>query len=311
MGGFQALAFHRVSPHADGVFDGVDPGLLELKLGWLKRFYNFVSVTDAVGGVSRGGGGLRPSICATLDDGYADNYTHGFAVFRALNVRPMVFLTTGPLETGEPLWHDKMFTAFARTSRRRWGFRGRDFGFDTPEGRSAASQAFAGYVRRLPERERADAIEALCRELGVAPEEATERTPMLTWDQVAEMAEWGVEFGAHTVTHPILSTLPPERQEEEIRGSIETIERRLGVRPKVFAYPNGRLEDFDGHTETVLARLGVEAAFTTVHGVNRPDTPRYRLHRGAGWSDRPTVFVLQTVWYRIRESRRTLGRSHR
>ncbi|WP_459942443.1 polysaccharide deacetylase family protein [Deferrisoma palaeochoriense] len=297
---FQVLVYHRVCPNADGVFDGVSPGVLQKKLRVLQLGFDIVSVGKILEGGGAGGWSPRkPAIGVTLDDGYSDNYLFGFPLFKRLDIKPLIFLTTGPLETGEPLWHDKMFTAFARTRKERWGVNGNDYDFQTPQGRAAASEAFASYVRRLPERERDDAIEALCRELGVSPDEAANRTPMLTWDEVAEMAEWGVEFGAHTVTHPILSTLPPERQEEEIRGSIETIERRLGIRPTLFAYPNGRPEDFNEDTEAILAKHGVKAAFTTVRGVNRPETPRYRLHRGAGWSQNPYRFVAQTLWYRF------------
>ncbi|MFU8858759.1 MAG: polysaccharide deacetylase family protein, partial [Deferrisomatales bacterium] len=160
------------------------------------------------------------------------------------------------------------------------------------------AKAFLARVCRLAEAERGDVVEEVCARLGVSSEQAWNRTPMLTWDQVREMAEAGMEIGAHTVTHPVLSLLTPERQEQEIRESVETLERRLGVRPRCFAYPNGRAEDFDDTTVSLLRSQGLEAAYTTILGTNSAASDPYRLKRGAGWSHQAWRYGLQMLWYR-------------
>ena len=65
--------------------------------------------------------------------------------------------------------------------------------------------------------------------------------PLLRWDEIAAVAEAGIEIGAHTRSHPDLTRLSSTDQlTDEIVGSGAEIERRTGRRPKSFAYPYGQ-----------------------------------------------------------------------
>ena len=87
-----------------------------------------------------------------------------------------------------------------------------------------------------------------------------------------------MEVGAHTLTHPFLTTLSPDEQAAEIRGSMELIHQRLGVMPTGLAYPVG---DHDDHTVEATRAAGLAHAVTTQAGDCRPDSPRHRLARRA------------------------------
>lgn len=62
------------------------------------------------------------------------------------------------------------------------------------------------------------------------------------------MANNGIEFGAHTMTHPHLSRIPSERAVKEISDSKAAIQRNLGKEVGFFAYPYGQqtqaIQDF-------------------------------------------------------------------
>lgn len=64
--------------------------------------------------------------------------------------------------------------------------------------------------------------------------------PMLSWDNIREMHQWGVMFGAHTLTHPDLTRLPLDQTGSEITHSKSIIEDALGSPVTSFAYPYGR-----------------------------------------------------------------------
>ena len=64
--------------------------------------------------------------------------------------------------------------------------------------------------------------------------------PMLAWREIQEMHRWGIDFGAHTLTHPDLTRLPRAQVQEEVCGAKAIIEDMLGVRVSCFAYPLGR-----------------------------------------------------------------------
>ena len=58
----------------------------------------------------------------------------------------------------------------------------------------------------------------------------------LSWEQVREMHRAGIEFGSHTLTHPMLSEVPLNRARLEIAESRRRIES-LGVPVSLFCYP--------------------------------------------------------------------------
>ena len=64
--------------------------------------------------------------------------------------------------------------------------------------------------------------------------------PLLDWPALARLCEQGVAIGAHSRTHPDLTSISAVRVKDEVRGSAEHIAREIGVRPATFAYPYGR-----------------------------------------------------------------------
>jgi peptidoglycan/xylan/chitin deacetylase (PgdA/CDA1 family) len=92
---------------------------------------------------------------------------------------------------------------------------------------------------------------------------AAPRHTLVSWSQIREMDQHGFEFGAHTVTHPLLDRLMPDDLAHEVTGSKAMIEDSLGHSIELFAYPYGRL---NGAVKTVVretyggacgARLGL------------------------------------------------------
>jgi peptidoglycan/xylan/chitin deacetylase (PgdA/CDA1 family) len=63
--------------------------------------------------------------------------------------------------------------------------------------------------------------------------------PLLDWEQLGALHEAGVHLGAHTCTHPRLTTLEGDALEREIVGSKQRLAREIGVDVHTFAYPYG------------------------------------------------------------------------
>lgn len=102
------------------------------------------------------------------------------------------------------------------------------------------------------------------------------RRPLLSWDQIRELAADGVEVGAHSKTHPVLTSLPAQRVEEELVDSKLAVEAAVDAPVAAFAYPYG---EYDPTLYSVLSRAGFEMAFTVDEGLNSPGTPLYALRR--------------------------------
>jgi len=100
--------------------------------------------------------------------------------------------------------------------------------------------------------------------------------PMLGLAQIREMQAAGIEFGSHTLTHPHLTQLPPERAATEIVQSRLRLEEMLGVPCASFAYPYG---EWNGHLRDLVADSGYLAACTTRRGAARADDDPLALPR--------------------------------
>jgi len=94
--------------------------------------------------------------------------------------------------------------------------------------------------------------------------------------QVEQMIADGWELGAHTRTHPNLTTLDATRLQDEVAGSREALRRDFGVAVDAFAYPNGRV---DATVESAVRTAGFTAATTTQPRVASPGDDVYRLPR--------------------------------
>jgi peptidoglycan/xylan/chitin deacetylase (PgdA/CDA1 family) len=101
------------------------------------------------------------------------------------------------------------------------------------------------------------------------------RMSLLDWDQIFEMDDQGIEFGVHTATHPMLDELHLEELRDEIRGSKEFLEERLGHEIKSFAYPYGR---FNEQVKSIVMREFQGACSTMIGFVNSGSDP-YEIKR--------------------------------
>jgi len=114
--------------------------------------------------------------------------------------------------------------------------------------------------------------------------------PLMSWDRVEALAGEGVCFGAHSVTHPDLSTLAPEALEEEVAGSGQDIAARLDQPVRHFAPPYGAsnnsvLRQIAQHYDTsVGTRLGMAGSGDDIYDLPRlemfyfTDIARWQAH---------------------------------
>ncbi|HLH52150.1 MAG TPA: polysaccharide deacetylase family protein [Verrucomicrobiae bacterium] len=106
--------------------------------------------------------------------------------------------------------------------------------------------------------------------LGEAPE------VIMDADQVREWISAGHEIGSHTLTHPYLTRIPPERARNEIADSRKKLEDLFGRAVEHFCYPFG---DWNQQVRDMVAEAGYRTACTTDPGVNRPEDSAFSLKR--------------------------------
>jgi peptidoglycan/xylan/chitin deacetylase (PgdA/CDA1 family) len=302
-GNVQILVYHRVAHRQDSFLPSIPLPVFEKQMECLARHFHVLELSEAVCALEQENV-PRNAVVVTFDDGYLDNFEVAYPVLTALSLPATIFLTTGVIGTDRILWHDRVFRIFQETeatSVQEFGPEKRTLPLDGPLQRTAARIRVLGHLKRLEPGSRDEKIDQLAERLGEADTPSGGRL-MLSWEEVREMHRGGISFGSHTVTHPVLSRISPDRVQREVVESRREIERRLGTPITMFAYPNGRQGDFDETTKRLLKDAGYECALTTVFGSNSPPNcrwDRFELRRGGPDDADPALFEAKMNAYKF------------
>ncbi len=98
----------------------------------------------------------------------------------------------------------------------------------------------------------------------------------MTWDQIRELRDGGATIGAHSDTHLHMADQTAATNRAEIAKSTEILERELGTKPTLFAYPFG---EASAAVMAVVKKSGYQAAFGQQSGVADRSLPRFYLPR--------------------------------
>ena len=116
----------------------------------------------------------------------------------------------------------------------------------------------------------------------------------LSWTQVRELRNAGVEFGSHTVTHPQLRTVTTEQMRTEVGRSKDKIQQQLGEPVETFAYPYAFPETDRPFVETLRRALQeneYRSGVTTVIGrAEASDNPLFMRRLPVNSDDDPLLF---------------------
>jgi len=272
---FQILTYHKVSPDTHPFFGPVDPVVFEQQMLFLKECYRVIPLSELVERSQRGDVPGR-AVAITFDDGYRDNYEFAFPILKKYRLPATVFVATGAIGTGEMLWHDRIFDAFR---------------FATADARDLSLQASLDKARSLYGEAREQWVQQVEQKLepSFPPGYAAY---MLSWDQIREMHAAGIEFGSHTITHPILSRIPHDEMLKELRESKQLLTDYLGNAIISFAYPNGKTPDYNDDVKAALKQCGYSYAVTTRPGFNRAFADPFELRRGQPWQKDIQLFRM-------------------
>lgn len=282
------LAYHRIydmGPEDDFPYDpelvSATPADFCWQMRTLSRRFTPIHISEAARLMARGLPLPPRAVAVTFDDGHRDNYTHAFPILREAGVPATIFLATGYLDRPGTFWFDEVAHLLYSTRRGALELPGMGIRLmlgDVASRRAAAAHVL-GVLKVVPDAKRREALVELRVATGVEPLPG-DRSATLTWSQVREMRAGGVEFGSHTVDHPILSRLDADGLESELAESRREIIARLGIEADLLAYPVGGESAYDERVVTAARACGYRMALTYVSGVNPwPPADPYRLRR--------------------------------
>jgi peptidoglycan/xylan/chitin deacetylase (PgdA/CDA1 family) len=274
------LMYHRVLPPAERHATWSHPGIVverdtfARQIAALTEHFDVVAVDALVAHVVEKRPFTRPTCAITFDDGWLDNYTHAWPVLEAARVPFLIFLSTSFIGTGTMFWQERLKALLAEAAAAARA----DAALRDRLRARLAAERLAGLLELHGEALRRAAMDAVHARKGDHAEGSAKLIDdlaglldgraqgaagpdaFMSWAMVREMAAGGVTFGAHTVTHRLMTAIPLDEARREMTESRAAIGRELGALPATFSYPNG---NWNPAVAAAVREAGYTAAFTT------------------------------------------------
>jgi len=301
------LLYHRITEVSTDPWGlCVKPERFAEHLEILRKFGRSLHLGAAVEALREGRVPSRSTII-TFDDGYADNLYRAKPLLERFDMPATVFVTTGKLRTGAEFWWDELdrlllqpgtipskldltirqqayawelgqaanYTVREARDHRHWTM----YDENDPTQRHSLYRSIYRLLWPLPEHERGKVMDELVTWAAAAPP-ARASHRCLTLEELPVLAQTPlIDIGAHTVTHPVLSMTTGQDQDQEIRGSKNSIEEILGRPVSQFAYPFGGRGSYSRRTIRAVREAGFDGACSTVPNLVWQRTDPFRIPR--------------------------------
>jgi len=290
------LMYHRVLTAEERRRTGSHPGIVvdretfARQMAFLKRRFVVLPVEEFADRLRRGVPFPDSSCLITFDDGWRDNDTNALPILRQYGLPALVFLPVNYIGRRkgfrrETLTHllVRVVAGVRQEPERRPRFErllapaGLSSVLDLRDEDPRASIVEIVAAHPDPTGPVLDGtVEAIAGELGVSIDELDTPDGFLDWDQVAAMSRQGVAFGGHGAEHRLLTRIPHEEAEAEIRVSKDVLDTRVGGAVPAFSYPNG---NWTPQVARDVRMAGYRLAFTTEPGFVRCGDDPFALRR--------------------------------
>jgi peptidoglycan/xylan/chitin deacetylase (PgdA/CDA1 family) len=238
----------------------LDKFIVELK----SKGYEFISL-DRVYKILQGGEKVKKQIVFTLDDGYLDNYTHAYQIFKKHNVPFAIYITTSFPQNQAILWwyvledlilandllelsDGKMYECKSKGQKEVVFLEIREIilGFKKENFLDALKELFCHY-----EIDWFGKNKELC----------------ISWEEIIELSKDELcTIAGHTKNHYALNQLSIEEVKSEIIEANKLIEEKTGKKIEHFAYPFGSRVEIGRREFDIVKSLGFKTTTTTRRG---------------------------------------------
>ena len=268
------LGYHRVVDDFAAVEQTEMPSMLtstnmfERHLDCVGRHFRFIGLDELGTHLLSGEPFEDPVAAVTFDDGYADVYEHAYPVLKRKGIPAGVFVVTDLV--GRPCWqvHDKLYHLVSRAFA-VWADPRRELcnlmtTLGLPTGpivrtRDPMRTPLLTVSAILPALSIADVRRVIVGLETRVGNDLCDIPRTLDWEELATMRRGGMTIGSHTKNHVSLPAESDEEVVEELEGSREALESRLGESITHFAYPGGQ---FNARVVDAVARAGYLFAYT-------------------------------------------------
>jgi peptidoglycan/xylan/chitin deacetylase (PgdA/CDA1 family) len=288
------LNYHRVLQSADPLLESEpDIHAFHWQMELLSDCFNVMPLYEAIECLAKERMPPR-AVCISFDDGYRSVHDFALPILKKFGLPATVFVTTGYIDGGV-MWNDRIIDAIQFLPSRQLDLRDIGLGIHYLEhvrDQRAAMNKLTNVSKYMRPKARDDLAQRLKELVGDNPANGL----MLTREMISNLVNQGIEIGAHTITHPILTSLDDVSARDEILVSKQQLESITGRPTRLFAYPNGKFGvDFDDRHVQMAKDAGFLAAFTTSSGAATSKHDRFQLPRSRPWDSTPARFGFRLL----------------
>jgi len=278
--GIIILMFHKVNSNYDPLPLTINENIFENIVRELKKGQKIISIDEINNNYDEALEKNGIKFVLTFDDGYKDNYTNAFPVLKKYSVPATIYLSIEHVDGKRIFWYEKLAHAILFSKSDVIDIT--DLGvphlvLGGTKQRLNVLNTLNDKLKDLQDENRNIIVDSILERSG--SKNTFKSSEMLDWDMIRKMSESHINFGSHTLTHPILSRESPDRISHEISLSKQIIENRLNSSVSTFAYPNGTETDFNNVVVKEVIKAGYCNACTTIEGINTNINNRFLLKR--------------------------------
>jgi len=266
------INYHRIGDVAAEPFDRsvytCTASAFYEQIDLLKRKFPIINSKE-LEKIVQGGALRRTYAMITFDDGFLDNFEVAAPVLRQHAVPAVFFLISGMTGTNHITWWDEIAYLVRNCPRATLRLR---TPFPCTIDLRANRELAIREVLQLYKHPKNHSLDVFMRELRgecvvTVPKITAPR--FLDWTAARAMIAMGFEIGSHTHSHQLLSTLPYDRQLEELQRSKGLIEEHTREKVSLIAYPVGSRSAFNSDTRRAVRASGYKFGFSFYGGINR------------------------------------------
>lgn len=245
----------------------VSPTFLQKTIDKYKKAgFAFLSLDEVYNVITGKANISRPFVAFTLDDGYLDNFTNAYPIFKRNNVPFCIFVATDFPDKKAILWwysiEDLILTNdtvrlsdsttyVCRTYQQKW---------DT-------FRLIREKILRLDQGNLLKCLQELFSNYHIDWFAPIQKMAM-SWDNIAELGKEPLcTIGGHTVTHPAFIPLSLEEIKSEIDVGTERLHSVINYDINHFAYPYGSIKEDGVREYDFLKEFNFKTAFISFGGI--------------------------------------------
>jgi peptidoglycan/xylan/chitin deacetylase (PgdA/CDA1 family) len=259
------ITYHRVGPKNNNwSLEPTSPHLFKQEMEYFLRNYEIIALDKLVQYIREKKYLPKKAIVFTFDDGYLDNYLYAYPFFKEYHIPATIFLATGHIGSNTLFWWDKIGYILHHMKMSQLNLDGLgNFSVGSDRDIPRVQSEIAGALKLVSDERKCFLMNRLSEISGIDVPPAAAKGLILSWDKIKEMSNNRIDFGAHSVNHPILTNMPLTQAKWEITQSKKDIENVLNKYVSAFSYPNG---DFNSELVSVVKESGFNCAVSFTPG---------------------------------------------